>query len=506
MGYFRFPKDLKQTAEVEDLERKFRRLFICLDLLDYKSDIRFLDFLKSPYFNKDQTVPILFDRLRKKRGKSMNGVSTIEYIYGKGIGIKEGAKALTETAKALEKLIYTFIAHEELYEPDLEYNRNFIKALKKTPVISAYHQFCQKAIEYYEKDALAPMPLNELWWLYHQYYFHQDGQHLEKKAQYLKEADHKLNEFFLLTKLRYYCEHINRKFNTTDNFSLGHVELVAQIADDYQGDNPAILLYIDIFRLLEAGQLNLEEYKNELKERWKERLPELATADQLVFIKLLNNQFNRQVATGKLGMIEEVHDWNKYALEKGLYTFENIISDDEYLNIAITASTCGDDSFFASFTKAHKNKMDASVKEKAYQTAKAFRHFHKAEYERAISILENVFPSHSQDSIKYMLRARSLALRCYLCLYLQSFDNEAYENFPNDYLKFKNYLDYHKNNIAKKILESYLNFIDICKDIFWAKKREYSIRPKTKKQLLEQLRNTENVAVRIWLTKTIKNL
>ena len=350
------------------------------------------------------------------------------------------------------------------------------------------------------------MQLEELWWLFHQYYFHQDGQHLVDKAEYLKKADRQLNDFFLLTKFRYLCEFINRKFNATDEFSLDYMEVISKMLEEYQGDNPAIQIYGDFYRLISEGGFDPQAYENEVKEKLIKRLPTLAKADQLVFVKFLINQLNRAIGLGHLHLLREIHNWNLIALDRGLYTFENVLSDDEYLNVAITASTLGEGSFFDSFIESYKDKMNAEVREKAYQTAKAFRHFHKSEYTQATDILDTAFPTHSQDSYKYILRARSLSLRCQLCLYLEDFDDQAGEKFPRDYQNFKSYLKYHEKNIAEKVRESYQNFMDISNDIFLAKKKEYSIRKATKNELLDKLKSMENVAVRIWLTTTIENL
>ena len=132
MPYFRFADEHGIEAQISTLEERFEQLMECLSFLKPKEEIQFLNFLKSPFFNKDESLPGLYHRLRRQRGKMINGAQAIERLYGNATSLEEGIQSLIKSADKIIGLTDSFIAHFEIKNAPSDTSRQYIRAIKKS--------------------------------------------------------------------------------------------------------------------------------------------------------------------------------------------------------------------------------------------------------------------------------------------------------------------------------------------------------------------------------------
>lgn len=512
--------------QLERLNIEFARLQKVMSLVEKEGRHEFRLFLESPFFNTNEKLAGLFKKISASRAKKgINAKSLIREFFDSSTDLAQAMKMLTSAIKELRALFFEFLAHYDFKKSGFQYSPQFILGLKQRGAVQLLHEYLGEAIEHEKGTKPTTMSLNHNWWLYHQYYFYQDGKHLEinsQKNEFLKKSNDTLDDFYLLTKLRYHCEYLNRQYNANDGFVLKGLDRLLEWSNDYDGDEAVILLYISCLKLFADYSTKEAILKKEviidtgrildLKARFIAKLSDLALIDQFTLTIFIINLIYRAIEQDAiddeveeeqtLALYLEINALHKNAITHNIFTFEQGISDDEFLNIGIIASYVQENSFFDRFVAEYAQKMEAGIREKAVNTVRAFHFFHNEEYEKALALIEKTFPLHSKGSPKYILRVKSLAIRCCLLLYLE--DWQMFEALQKSCKRLSDYIDH--NDISTQYEEAYQNFIEICTKIYQRKNRDYQVSAAGRAELMAQLNAMDAVVLRRWLATIIKRL
>ncbi len=479
-----------------------------LDTLDDAELVQLKKFLDSPFFCNNQEIRLLFKLLKKYRkdgNTDVRGEILIDHIWP-GIDTDLGIKKLRSRLSRLEKLTEKFISHHELKQDEILQSKILTSTLKKR---NNNFLFKKAASEYLRRLLLQKptiMKYFDQWWVNHQLHFHQQTEQGRPNAIHLFEGDVNLEKFFLLVKLRYYCEFQNRKNILSDNFEI----LLPESALHGQCSEPLISLYRQIIPLIECKQFDEAEFDDFLQELAKYK-GELTPADLLSLTKFAFNIITRAIRCGNEKAIGNFQKLTQIASILDLYTFERKMADSEYLNLVVMAGMASDFKLQKEFIEQGKEFIEPEKREIAYQLATAYYYFHQNQFENSIEILERPFPKYTQNEVKYMIRVKALLVRIHLGKYLadwEGYDEEIFKDAAENLRKFiERQLE--KGKIKNEHTIAYKSMIELCKLLYQQKKALPNAVEKIetiRNRLLEELNEKKVIIGKSWFRKKIEEL
>ena len=479
------------------LEKETAKLFEALDTLTKTELTKFKKYLNSPFFGSDEKLLKLYNRFL-----TANGTNTTQ-IQGKNLinntlGINnpsQGRSILKLKLKKMIDFLFDFLAHSTLLKQKQLRKKLAARALKNRNNASLYFSVLDDCENLLQKEVLTIHQLAESWEIHHQYYFNNFSQKLNHEATELDEAIHSLEEFYFTTKLAYQYEVSNRKGIIAERVNR------EKKLPPKPTSNSLAQLYLGITAL--SGSEFAPVKYNAFKRLFLKKQRSLSQNDRIMFTKWLINYLYKAYEKGNHILIHELLDMMKMALTNGTYVAEEVLSDDSFLNIAITALLAKDFAYFDFFIQQFKDSLEVSVREKALNLALAFNYFHKGSFNETILQLKSAFASHQQEELKYSLRIKTLLVRCYLEQFLMDFQSE--EELQKTLDNFRKFLGRHKKSISFKNQQTYLNFLSFTKILYQVKKK-HELANTAKEDLLYQLNQTPLIIARPWLAAKIENL
>jgi len=466
-------------------------------------------FLNSEYFNTDQRLAELFDRLssgyHNPDSYIISGKALLKNVLGAENGPEDEGK-LKKLMKRLEELILEFFIHQEVRTGDSRLaHRVKVAALKRRRDTDRFREASGAFREELNSLPDSIGKFADSWWLEHQNYFHQNSVTYKEDGNYFLAAFDQFNHFSHVLLLRYYLEHVNREnlFQNDDRIRL--------IEEFYQNLTPTKTstnldkVYVRLIDcLLDRG--NTEAYLK-MKAVYQRHKNRLAAPDILIAIKIAQNICNYLFQKGWPPAPGELLFWAKEGVDQEAFSFENVISDREYLNVALSASAAGAFEYQLKFMNAYREKLEPQYRDKAYQLALAYLHFHKKEYQQTVDILQEHFPKNTHEEHSYTLRVKTLLVRTYLLRFLQDWSwEEAYDKEVDALRKFLG----RKEFLNEKWRESYENFIEICNSISryrtGCRNWDAARRREEKAERLRKLESYKQVAGRPWLRELIQEI
>lgn len=482
-----------------------KELFAVLEIFDCLSDDEyrpFVLFLKSPFFNRDEVLILLFERLRTARVKSSSNIRGKDLIR-KLYEIEEeeaGVQKLSDGLKKLEQLLQTYIVHAEVEHEEQQALRLLTAGLKKRKNTELFYRAATKYEKRLQEEPVTIMRLHAEWWLDHQRYFHQNLRQNRSDIKWFESSDHKLDQFTQLTKLRYLCESFNRRNVLNEGFTVKIPIYLLQRLSPESTTPEVIWLYERIVPLIEHAYDRISTRK--LLHHFIHKYDQLAAADQIVLAKLLYNVLLRGINIDDAPETSELLvRLSKFIAVNQLYLFEGVISDDEYLNIAIMSGVAGAFKFQSYFIETYAPYLEDHTRDRAWQFAWVYRNFQLDHYPAAIKGLKSLFPPHTQGEDKYMFRAKALLLRSYTGCYLRG-HYECYEDFVRADNNFRHFLTRH-DRLNSRYYNSYHNMALFCNALVQAR-NQHQLGPEAASLLENKLSVLKPLIGRSWLEKQIQ--
>lgn len=492
---------LRISYEGKEIARKALDSFISVkSCLDEEENKEFILFLRSPYFNRDNNLVYLFQRLwtaESKASTSIQGKSLIKKLY-KTDSVEVGLQKLTDSLRRLELLLIKYLSVEEAVQNPIQEQRLLISSLKKRRHTELFLQAAIELEMVLQGEPVTIMRLESEWWLNHQLYFHQNTQQYGQDVEWFEASNRKLDQFIQLVKLQYICEAHNRRNILNEDFKMDIPDDWIKFSSKEEDSIEVIWLYREIITLLRNG-FNLAATRKFLY-HFINKSKKLAVRDQVVLAKLLTNILFRGVNLSYSHGMSELMRLFKFIVKNDIYLFEGVISDDEFLNISIMSGASGEFKFQSYFLNTYGPKLEDSIRSKATNFAIVYRNFHLGKYRVVIEQLKNLFPSNTRDEDKYMYRAKALLLRAYLAYYLQG-HYECYEEYARASDNFRHFIT-RNEMLNSRYYASYRNLIYFCDalvNICNTNQRS----PSLLRQMQNKLDNLQPIVAYSWLREQI---
>lgn len=462
------------------------KLILLLRTFSNKEWKLFSDFIRSPFFNKNEELIYFFDYLKKISSKGLPDIQVKREVIWRQLfpRKKYSEKLLNHYMSQLYQLGERFLQIQAFESKKQLTDFYLLEACIERRLEKSYQHANQRALKRLEQN-----PYRDEHYFYQRFLMAEVGdQHFMQKK--VREADSNLKEtaeyfdrYFLLKKLKLLCTILDRQRFLAMDYDLRWVEEIQQHFQKHDyADDPAIMVYYTLFQAL--TQPEEAHYFHDLKAHIsiaEKVLPPATTKDLLYFAI---NYCIRKIRLGEKQYANDLMSLYQQGLLNKALLEDGFISPWTYKNMVKLALGLKQFEWVEDFVETYSSKLNEKTKEDAYHFNLADLYYHKKDYDRALSHLNQV----EFSDIIYNIDAKAMLLKIY-------FETNAEEAFLSLTFSYKMFIKRNKL-ISKNIRDAHLNFINILYQIFKYKDQRFE-------QLKEKIENTPALNGRNWLRQQL---
>lgn len=467
------------------------KLIALLRQFSAKQQREFRDFLDSPFFNKNEDLIRLFERIMRFGprfvNKRLSKEALWEFLYP---GETFSSKQLSYLSSDLQSLAEQYLSVAGFLQEPVRPAIHALDTLSEWELGKHFQAVMRQAEK---KRELLPYRDSS-------YYFDRfqmasaanlffDKGKKRRYDQNLQEAVNNLDQYYLILKLKYSCEILNRRNVVAAEYELSFLpEILQVLAENPYPDTPAIDLYHTIL-------LSLMEPENPAHfRRLRSRL--LQKADLFPLLELRDmyayaqNYCARKINTGQMGYLPELFDLYKFGLQQRIFFTEKHLSHSTYKNIMAVALRLGEFPWALEFAESYRDQLAAEFRETAYAYNRANYHFVRGEFRKALRLLQQV----EFNDVYYSLDTRAMMLK----IYYELNEPEALDSLT---ISFEAYLKRNKL-VSETMRRTYRNLNRFVKKL----ERLLPGDQKRIQALKSEIAESRAVADKTWLTEKLKEL
>ncbi len=397
-------------------------------------------------------------------------------------------KDLHNEGSKLYNKLQQWLIQQELEANELAQNQLLANALKRYKVTDTYFKTLDKIETLVEAQTPRDSAYHWSWMrLSHARYFHPqtDFSGIEAEDNFTKTVQH-LDDFYLLTRLRYIAERNMRNYNFDLQGTLPKQEVM--LAPVYK-DKPLARLCMLAANLIESP--DNEVFRTEFCPLLEQYIHLADAENQGTLATYRINYTSRQTQAGQADFVRDHFKAYQFAIENGYLEHEGYLGETHFLNVVTAAAVLHE------FEAGEQLINEASVKlkdnaEDIGKLAKALLYFYQSLYEKAYNELVKLSFTNTQTDLRF----RSLKAQCMYELILQNNKNvncNLLTDHLNAYQKFLK----RRDRFSENTRQSNLNFTNLLKKMTNKTKQEA-------RELLEDfLTKEEPIILKKWLLDVV---
>jgi len=455
---------------------------------------QFGQFFQSPYYNATPKARTLYKHLKKKHPKCSFTKEYKEELFVKIFGKEEySIKKMNNLMASLSSILQDFLLLQHMKNGSIARHKGLFEAYQERNLNKESMQQLRYLHNNFEQqpDATA-LRYYEQFKLYHDLYFHPDTRLVTWKVgeehKYLEGALQNLKLFYAHTRMHYLCE-INFLGAPTAEFELTPEDdkYFEELIDRH--DAPLLEIHRLFYRIQQKPD---EEVYVRLKANVFEYIRKYNPKKTSFLLTFLKNYQSNQLRSGNTKALDEMFDLYQFGIEENLYLSERgNFHAVHFLNITILASELGETVWLEEFIKTYKGELKAEEQANTVKLCQAYLHFAKQEYRNTIRLTRQYI----RTDAPHALTCWTLEIRAYYMA------QEGYEDLENALRYFRAYLN-RKDDISEIIKTGNRNFATLIRRLYKADyEKKYS-----KKTLLKELEQQENIVCKRWLRAQIERL
>jgi len=466
-----------------------------LQKLSRRQQNQYLDFLRSPYFNKNEDIQ-KFAELVFAGKVPLDKEKLFKALYpGKPFNARRIPDLMYKSLKLLEE----FLSEEKYANQTWERKINLLSYIRENE-LDDLNTVVQKEIQ----ELSARKTLRDSDYFYEEFLYHSEtdkmflDQARREADQSLQNKVDQLDLFYLAAKLRESCEMMNRKQILTADFEFHLLEdLLDAIANDIDRYKPypAILIYYQIMIMLRDPEQTSHYF--DLKARIDAHIHLFGQEEQRSLYGYLQNYCIKKVNRGRSEFYPELLHIYKHMISDNLMRADNKNLQWDLKNMVSIALRLGEYQWTLDIINIIKDDLPDDSRDNAYTYNLANYYYETKDYKRATKLLQSV----EFTDVAYYLGAKSMLLKMY-------FEQEEEEAFYALVSAFKTYLTRNKL-ISKATSLTYQNLLKFSRKAFVFKTQlPYQRKASSKKikALKETVLETKNVMNLNWLVKEIDQI
>jgi hypothetical protein len=407
---------------------------ILVDFNKYEQN-RLRKFITSPYFNKNESLVLLFDFLTANINIKADNELEKEEIWN---AIYPGATyddvLFRKNCSDLLKLIESFLAQQIYEENPIHQATYLIEAVGKRKLERLFNSTMKTARRLTDQHLFKSAE-------YYLFQFQIEKNYYELSEQAYKRTSRKnveeilnsLDRFFLAEKLRFYCSVLSQQSIVSYEYKLLFIDEIIQYIEKYSFDEvPPVAIYYQIYKTYTETE-NAEHYFRLI--RLLERYGDLFPKKEAEFMyQAALNYCIRKLNQGSRQFLEEYFNLSVILLQKELLLKDGELSPWDFRNIVVIALRLGKYDWTETFIQDYKSLLPENFRENAVSFNLAQLYFYQKNYDKVIELLQTV----DYEDFSYNLNSKVLLMNSY-------YEIEEIEPLYSLLESFRAYLNRHKN-------------------------------------------------------------
>ncbi len=484
------------------------KLYTVLTYFDKIEQNRLRKYIRSPYFNVNETLMDYFDMIIEYINKSekMEKNGKNERRHKKNELTKEAVwknlfknEPFNDTRfrklnSELLKLVEGYLAQEVYANKPLQQVNYLFEAIGQKKIEKLYSSTESNARLISTQQHQKPADFYYYQYLIEKNYYESLDVDMQRgeKSNVDKIINH-LDEFYLAEKLKWYNSVLSRKALVSHDYKLLFIdEIVEHVKKQNYYHNPVISIYFKI--LMSRLDSENEDYFNDLiflLNEYGHQFPNKEVYD--LYSNALNYCATRGGNKGDIKYLEKFLDIYSFILEKGIAMYasnNNELSPWHFNNAVMSSLRLGRFEWTENLIHNYQNKLSKEFRDNAVSYNLALLYFYQKKFDKVKEQLREI----EYEDISYNLSSKSMLI----AIYYEEDDFEALHSLCD---AFRTYLNRHKDfNEAHRQL--YLNYISFVRKLTKLNTGDKSAIEQTRKEIEE----TKAVASKKWLLEKLAEL
>ena len=441
----------------------------------------FDDFVRSPYFNKNDDVIELWNYLKTIWPTFNDKQIEKERVFRKVFpDAPYDEKLLSYTMNYLLKTGESFLQQQYLEAHPLIHKYSLLSAFMERKLFKHFKYTYKKCAEYLKNEALGSVEKlfyqSKITELFSDYNINEGV----KDEPFLKMASDQFDEFLFLAKIKYSCEMLNRTKLVSPGFDIAFMEEIEQKLHNQSISSTIIQLFFKIYQLYnEPGNEALFESLILLLDKTEKTIDHSEL--KAIYLYAINLSIIN-IRQGKQQYVETCFDLYRNGIASQALFDRGELSTGSYTNTIRLGIMLKRFDLVENFIQEYYQYLPKESREDARFYNLALVAFNRFDYDTAISQLFQM-PFLDPD---YNISNRVLLIKSY-------YETDNIEPMLSAVASFNIYLKRNKK-ISSNIKRTYLHFCNIFSQIM--RRRE-----KKKDSIKEKIDQTHPLIERDWLRK-----
>ena len=424
------------------------KIYNVLTHFDKVEQNRLRKYIRSPYFNVNETLMAFYDVLSEHinaNGKA--GELTKEQLWTQ-LYEKETFNDVRfrKLSSDLLKLVEGFLGQQVYDKDNLQQSNFLLEAINDKKIERLYKSSTRQAQIW--SDIRNQKPAS--------YYYYQFE--IQKKLYDLNEAELKrfeksnveeiinnLDYFYLAEKLKWYCNVLSRQNLVSHEYKLLFIDEIISHMEKYSYESvPLIKIYYLIFLTQTA---NNEEHYFALKDLLSKYWMTLPLKDAEEAYTTMFSYCIKKMNQGNAEFYREFLNLSKDLLKTDILLARGELNPWYFRNAVMTSLRLNEYAWAEQFINDYENKLPPDFRKNAVSYNKALVYFYQKKYDKVIPLLQSV----EYDDLVYNLSSKSILL----AVYYELDTDEALNSLMDS---FKTYLNRHKEITSDRRI-SYMNLM-----------------------------------------------
>jgi hypothetical protein len=449
----------------------------------------FIDFVRSPYFNKQKKLVLFCAHLKKLAYNGFPEEKLERETLFKAVfpDVPFDNKELNYVSNNLLQLAQTFIGLDRHAQNESMQTLDVLDSLLERDLVKHYSFESRSLEKKLEKSSLRDSGFHFFNYRYaglkNRYFLQQKERRHDPQLEKMQEQ---LDRYYIAQKLRIACEMLDRQQFISHNYSISLLDEILSHLNLYPSlkkESPAIALYIELFQLLTAESSSSEHFirYRSLLSRYREHFP----LDEMrnLFLYAINFCL-RQVRAGRTKYLSELFDLYQEGIESRLLFENDRLSPWTFKNVVKLGLRLKKYDWTHAFIESAVAHLEPSYRNDARHYNLAEWSYFTGKYGDAITLLTK---SEFSD-IYYVLDARVMLAK----IYYETEEWDALESLLN---AFRVYLNRNRQ-VPDGVKKLYLNFLNFLSQLLKSPNGKHP-------GLSAKVKSTTSLVERNWLLEKV---
>lgn len=386
-------------------------LIEALQKLQRKEMTRFVSYVQSPYFNKNEKAIKLISYLEKIYPKLEGKKIERDVVRQKTLGKGSDDKSFNQIVSLVLRLLEGFLA-QEIYHQQAHFHYQYLlQQLRQKHLDKHFLRVHKKWQQQLEKNNITDRhTFFKQYLLAEEADLYYDEKGMRRKDEQLQAKVNQLDYFYLSNKLRACCEMVNREqvihVNYKKNLLTELLDIIQQNWEAYS-HYPAITIYFQILQMMLHE--DKESHFQQLIKDLHQNSEHFSKQEAKEMYDYAQNYCVHQINKGKRKYLNELYYLNQELLTKKLIFKNGYLNQWDYKNIVTVGLRLQKYEWIEQFIQDYKPHLRPEFADNAYHYNLACLYFGQQKYDDALRTLHLI----ELTDVGYYIGTKTLLIKIY---------------------------------------------------------------------------------------------